>query len=63
VIVYRGVFRTILFYAALWAQVNGGVLLAGAGTAVLLLAVIAWAMLRCSRSAANRPTSSPTARG
>jgi len=49
VVVYREVFETILFYAALWAQGNGGALLAGAGTAVLLLAVIAWAMLRYSR--------------
>ncbi|MGL4302941.1 MAG: FTR1 family iron permease, partial [Sphingomonas sp.] len=49
VVVYREVFETILFYAALWAQGNGGALLAGAGTAVLLLGVIAWAMLRYSR--------------
>ncbi|MHA3795607.1 FTR1 family protein (plasmid) [Rhizorhabdus wittichii] len=49
VVVYREVFETILFYAALWAQGNGGALLAGAGAAVLLLAVIAWAMLRYSR--------------
>lgn len=49
VVVYREVFETILFYAALWTQGNGGALLAGAGAAVLLLAVIAWAMLRYSR--------------
>lgn len=49
VVVYREVFETILFYAALWAQGNGGALLAGAGASVLLLAVIAWAMLRYSR--------------
>lgn len=49
VVVYREVFETILFYAALWAQGNGGALLAGASAAVLLLAVIAWAMLRYSR--------------
>lgn len=49
VVVYREVFETILFYAALWAQGNGGALLAGAGAAVLLLGVIAWAMLRYSR--------------
>jgi len=47
--VYREVFETILFYAALWTQGNGGALLAGAGTAVATLAVIAWAMLRYSR--------------
>jgi high-affinity iron transporter len=50
VVVYREVFETILFYAALWSQGNGPVLLAGAATAVLLLAVIAWAMLRYSRT-------------
>jgi|TARA_R110000787_G_scaffold144937_1_gene258818 high-affinity iron transporter len=50
VVVYREVFETILFYAALWSQGNGPVLLAGAGSAVLLLAVIASAMLRYSRT-------------
>lgn len=49
-VVYREVFETILFYAALSAQGNGTVLLAGAGSAVLLLAVIARAMLRYSRT-------------
>ena len=49
VVVYREVFETILFYAALWTQGNGGALLAGAGTAVAVLGVIAWAMLRYSR--------------
>jgi high-affinity iron transporter len=49
VVVYREVFETILFYAALWTQGNGGALLAGAGSAVALLTVIAWAMLRYSR--------------
>ena len=48
VVVYREVFETILFYAALWTQGNGGALLAGAGSAVLLLGIIAWAMLRYS---------------
>ncbi|MDG5972939.1 FTR1 family protein (plasmid) [Sphingomonas paucimobilis] len=48
-VVYREVFETILFYAALWTQGNGGALLAGAGSAVALLGVIAWAMLRYSR--------------
>ena len=50
IVVYREVFETILFYAALWTQGNGGVMLAGAGSAVLLLAAIAWAMLRYSRT-------------
>jgi high-affinity iron transporter len=49
VVVYREVFETILFYAALWTQGNGAALLAGAGAAVVLLGVIAWAMLRYSR--------------
>ncbi len=48
VVVYREVFETILFYAALWAEGNGGAMLAGAGTAIALLAVIAWVMLRFS---------------
>jgi len=49
VAVYREVFETILFYAALSAQGNGGVLLAGAGAAALMLAGVAWAMLKYSR--------------
>jgi len=43
------VFETILFYAALWTQGNGGAMLAGAGSACLALAVIAWVILRYSR--------------
>ncbi|MBA3835593.1 MAG: FTR1 family protein, partial [Sphingomonas sp.] len=50
IVVYREVFETILFYAALWTADNGGILLAGALTAVLLLAVLAWAMLKLSRT-------------
>lgn len=50
VVVYREVFETILFYAALWAQGSGAAMLAGAGAAVLVLGVIAWAMLRYSRN-------------
>lgn len=49
IVVYREVFETILFYAALWAQGNGGTILAGALSACAGLAVIAWAMLRYSR--------------
>ncbi|MBX9898066.1 MAG: cytochrome c/FTR1 family iron permease [Qipengyuania sp.] len=49
VAVYREVFETILFYAALSAQGNNGMLLAGAGAAIGLLGLIAWAMLRYSR--------------
>ena len=49
IVVYREVFETILFYAALWTADNGGTILAGALTAVVVLAAIAWAMLRYSR--------------
>ena len=49
IVVYREVFETILFYAALWTAENGAILLAGALTAVALLAAIAWVMLRFSR--------------
>jgi high-affinity iron transporter len=49
IVVYREVFETILFYAALWTEGNGGAILAGALTACAALAVIAWAMLRYSR--------------
>ena len=48
-VVYREVFETILFYAALWTRDNGSTILAGALSAVAVLAVIAWAMLRLSR--------------
>jgi high-affinity iron transporter len=50
IVVYREVFETILFYAALWTADNGVILLAGALTAVALLAAIAWVMLRLSRT-------------
>jgi high-affinity iron transporter len=46
--VYREVFETVLFYSALAADGNGGALLAGFGAAVVLLAVIAWVLLRGS---------------
>ena len=49
IVVYREVFETILFYAALWTPDNGGTILAGALSAIALLAVIAWAMLAWSR--------------
>tara|TARA_R110000868_G_scaffold402710_4_gene679324 strand:+ start:18602 stop:20578 length:1977 start_codon:yes stop_codon:yes gene_type:complete len=50
VVVYREVFETILFYAAIWGQGNGGAVIAGALTAVALLAVIAFVMMRYSRT-------------
>ena len=49
-VVYREAFETILFYAALWNQGNGATILAGALAAVAVLAAVAFAMLRLSRS-------------
>lgn len=49
VVVYREVFETVLFYAALWSQGNGGAILAGGGLGVVVLATTAWAMLRYTR--------------
>lgn len=48
VVVYREVFETILFYAALWAQGNGLAMLGGAAAAATLLTILAWVMLRYS---------------
>ncbi|HXH53802.1 MAG TPA: FTR1 family protein [Sphingomicrobium sp.] len=48
IVVYREVFETILFYAALWTADNGAMVLAGALTGTLVLAGLAWAMLRLS---------------
>lgn len=50
IVVYREVFETILFYAALWTPDNGATILAGALSAIALLAAIAWAMLRYSKT-------------
>ena len=50
IVVYREVFETILFYAALWTQGNGGAMLAGAASACVALAIMAWAMLSYSRT-------------
>jgi high-affinity iron transporter len=49
IVVYREVFETILFYAALWTPGSGAALLAGAATACVALAIVAWALLRYSR--------------
>src|SRR5471032_470333 len=46
--VYREVFETVLFYSALAADGNGGALLGGFLVAIVLLAVIAWVLLRSS---------------
>ena len=50
IVVYREVFETILFFAALWNADNGATILAGALTGAALLAAIAWAMLRFSKT-------------
>src|SRR5690606_7557617 len=49
VVVYREVFETILFYAAIWNQGNAGSVVAGGATAAVLLAVTGWLMMRYSR--------------
>jgi high-affinity iron transporter len=49
VVVYREVFETILFYAAMWGQGARGAILAGAGTAVVGLGLITWALLSYSK--------------
>ncbi len=49
-VVYREVFETVLFFSALVSQGNGEAVAAGALTAIVLLAVIAWVMLKLSRS-------------
>lgn len=46
--VYREVFETILFYAALWEQGNHQALAAGLATGVVLLAAVALGLLRFS---------------
>ncbi|WP_232535996.1 FTR1 family protein [Comamonas testosteroni] len=48
VAVYREVFETILFFAAMWGQGNDGAILAGLGVGVLCLALITVLLLRYS---------------
>jgi high-affinity iron transporter len=48
VTVYREVFETVLFYAALWTDGTGAYLLAGLGLGIVLLGAVAWIMLRTS---------------
>lgn len=50
IVVYREVFETILFYAAIWGQGNGQAVIAGALAAIAVLAAIAFAMMRYSRT-------------
>lgn len=45
VVVYREVFETVLFFAALWSQGGAVPMLAGAGAAVAVLGVLAWVLL------------------
>jgi high-affinity iron transporter len=49
VAVYREVFETIIFFAAIGAQGESGAMLGGIAVAAALLALIAWAMLRLGR--------------
>ena len=46
--VYREVFETILFYAALWEQGNHDAVLGGLASGVVILAIVAVALLRFS---------------
>ena len=47
-IVYREVFETILFYAAMWTEGSKGAVTAGAALGAAALAAIAWTMMRYS---------------
>jgi len=49
VAVYREIFETILFYAALSAEGGAGAVIAGAATGAVLLAIVAVLMLRFSQ--------------
>lgn len=49
IVVYREAFETVLFYAALWSQGAHAWVAIGAAAAVVVLALIAWVMLRYSR--------------
>ncbi|TBR12535.1 MAG: c-type cytochrome [Rugosibacter sp.] len=48
VAVYREVFETVLFFAALWTEGNGWPLVAGLGTGIGLLALLTVVLLRTS---------------
>lgn len=49
-VVYREVFETILFYAAIWNHGNSIAVLAGGATAVVALCIIAWMLTHFSRA-------------
>jgi high-affinity iron transporter len=46
--VYREVFETVLFFSALAAEGSSSALLAGLATGIVILAIIAWVLLRTS---------------
>jgi len=48
IVVYREVFETILFYAALWSQGAHLAIVGGAASAIVGLLLIAWLLLRYS---------------
>lgn len=49
-VVYREVFETILFYAAIWNHGNSVAVLAGGAVAVAVLCLIAWMLTHFSRA-------------
>jgi len=49
IVVYREVFETILFFAAIWNQGSQGSVIAGGAAAALVLVAVGWAMMRYSR--------------
>jgi high-affinity iron transporter len=49
VAVYREVFETILFFAAMWSAPNSHGILAGLAAGSIALAVVAWWLLRISK--------------
>lgn len=48
-VVYREVFETILFFAAIWNQGSKASVIAGGGAAAVALVVVGWALMRYSR--------------
>jgi high-affinity iron transporter len=50
VVVYREVFETVLFFAAMWSPGSEAAIIGGAVAGAATLAAIAWAMLRFSKS-------------
>lgn len=48
IVVYREVFETILFYAAMWTEGSKAAVISGAAVGAGTLALIAWAMMRYS---------------